>query len=140
MKALFEGLVSDEQGNAVAVGYVGGEPTYVVLEDGFNYHVDSHGVDEQVLRVFREQLDANKDLVSDGMLKMLGKDDLFTKVAIDNSLKNVDANFAKLFEQGIPEQARMYLGMLGFRVVINRHGGLVNLNMPSAPIDDSGDG
>jgi hypothetical protein len=137
MKALFEGLVSDEQGNPVGVEYVGGEPTYVVAEDGFNFHVDSRPVDEQVLQVFRAQVADNKDLVTDGMLKMMGKDDLFTKAAIDNSIRNIDANFTALFEQGIPEQARMYLGMLGFRITINRHGDVVNLNMPSAT--DSGE-
>jgi hypothetical protein len=137
-KALFEGLVADENGNSVDVAYVGEEPTYVVTEDDFKYHVDAQHVDEQVLEVFRKQVTDNKDLVSNGVLKMLGKDDLFSKAAVDSQLRNIDKNFAMLFEQGIPEQARMYLGMLGFQVVINRQGDVVRLNMPSA-IDESGD-
>jgi hypothetical protein len=135
-KALFEGLVSDENGNAVGVAYVGEDPTYVVWEDGFKYHVDSRPVDEAVLAVFRDQVKQNEDLVSDSVMKMMGKDDLFTKAAVSSTVKNLDKNFAQLFETGIPEQARQYLGMLGFRVVINRHGDVVNVNMPSSPIDD----
>jgi hypothetical protein len=137
-KALFEGLVSDETGNPVNTAYVGEDPTYVVTEDGFNYHVDAQRVDEQVLDVFRQQVAENKDLVSDGMMKMMGKDDLFTKAAVESSLRNVGKNFAALFEQGIPEQARAYLGMLGFHVVINRHGDVVHMDMPSATDDDGG--
>jgi hypothetical protein len=137
-KALFEGLVADEAGNAVSVAYVGEDPTYVVVEDGFKYHVDAHRVDEQVLDFFKAQVEGNKGLVSDGVLKMMGKDDLFSKAAVDNSLRNMDQNFAALFTQGIPEQARMYLGMLGFRVIINRQGEVVRMDMPSAPDDSAG--
>ena len=138
VKALFEGLVTDDYGNAVAVEYVGDEPTYVVVEDGFSYHVDAHRVDEQVMDFFKQQVGENKGMVSEGMLKMMGKDDLFSKVAVDNSLKNVDKTFEQLYAQGIPEQGRMLLGMLGFRVTINRHGDILKLDMPSA-VDNSGD-
>ncbi len=136
-KALFEGLVADEQGNPASVAYVGTDPTYVVEEDGFQYHVDARHVDEQVLDFFRQQVEQNKGLVSDGILKMMGKDDLFSKAAVDNTLNNLDKNFGQLYEQGIPEQARMYLGMLGFHVIINRQGDIVRLDMPTAT-DDSG--
>jgi hypothetical protein len=134
-KALFEGLVSDERGNALPVAYVGDEPTYVVTEEGFKYHVDARRVDEQVLASLRQQVKQNEDLVSDGMLKFMGRDDLFTKAAVDNSLRNLDKNMAQLFEQGIPEQARAYLGMLGFRIVISRQGDVVKLDMPASAVD-----
>ncbi len=136
-KALFEGLVSDNYGNAVSVEYVGDDPTYVIIEDGFRYHVDAHRIDEQVLDFFRQQVDENKDMVSQGMLKMMGKDDLFSKVAVDKSLNDVDKTFAQLYEQGIPEQGRMLLGMLGFKVIIDRHGDILKLDMPAAA--DNGD-
>ena len=139
-KALFEGLVTDENGNPAGVAYVGTDPTYVVEEDGFKYHVDARRVDEQVLDFFREQVEENQGLVSDGMMKMMGKDDLFSKAAVDASLRNMDKNFNALFEQGIPEQARMYLGMLGFHVIINRQGDVVHLDMPSAVDDGSAGG
>ncbi|MFC1465943.1 MAG: hypothetical protein ACFLMY_13965 [Candidatus Brachytrichaceae bacterium NZ_4S206] len=135
-KALFEGLVLDEAGNALPVAYVGSDPTYVLVEDGFKYHVDARRVDEQVLNLFREQVQQNEALVSEGVLRMLGKDDLFTKVAVDQQIRNLEQHFAQLFEVGIPEQARQYLGMLGFSIVINRHGEVVDLKMPSAPTDE----
>lgn len=134
-KALFEGLVLDESGNALPVAYVGEDPTYVLYEDGFKFHVDARKVDEQVLAVFREQVQQNEQVVSEGVLRMLGKDDLFTKVAVDQQIRNLDQHFAQLFEVGIPEQARRYLGMLGFSIVINRHGDVVDLKLPAAPID-----
>ena len=130
-KALFEGLVVDENNNAVTVAYVGEEPTYVVVEDGFKYHVDAKVVDQQVLHVFTEQLQNNKDQVSEGMLRMMGKDDLFTKISVDTQIKNFDKQTSQLFEVGIPEQARAYLGMLGFKININRHGEVVKLDLPS---------
>lgn len=131
-KALFEGLVFDEIGNAAPVAYVGGEPTYVVIEDDFRFHVDARSVDDQVLDFMRQQVDGNRGLVSEGVLKMLGKDDLFTKAAIDSNLNNLDKSFAALFEQGIPEQARQYLGMLGLRITINRRGEIIKLDVPTA--------
>jgi hypothetical protein len=136
VKALFEGLVTDENGNALPVVYVGQDPTYVLIEDGFKYHVDARTVDEQVLNAFREQVQQNEALVSEGVLRMLGKDDLFTKVVVDQQIRNLDQHFAQLSEVGIPEQARRYLGILGFGVVINRHGDVVELKMPAAPIDE----
>ncbi len=136
LKALFEGLVSDEQGRAASVAYVGEEPTYVIHEDGFNYHVDAHKVDAQVLAMFEDQVKGNEDLVSDSVMKMMGKDDLFTKAAINTNVRNFGKNLGQLFQSGLPEQARQYLGMLGFSVVINRHGDLLKVNMPSSTTPD----
>lgn len=135
-KALFEGLVSDEHGNAVTVAYVGQEPTYVVMEDGFKYHVDARKVDEQVLDVFKNQVQGNSDLVSENVMRLMGKDDLFTRAAVNNNVRNFDKNFGQLFANGLPEQARQYLGMLGFGVIINRHGDVLNVNMPSTTTDE----
>lgn len=36
-RALFEGLVKDSNGALLPVAYVGQEPTYVLIEDGFKY-------------------------------------------------------------------------------------------------------
>jgi hypothetical protein len=40
---------------------------------------------------------------------------------------------------GIPEEARAYLGMSGFKVIINVHGEIVRLDQPSATDGDGGD-
>lgn len=135
-RALFEGLVSDPNEQSVGVAYVGGIANYVVEDGGFKFHIDAEGVDRQVLTQLREQILANRDAVTEGTLKMLGQEDLFTKAMVDASLNNMDANFAKLIEQGLPEGARQYLGMLGFRVVINYHGDLVRFDQPGIVSDE----
>ena len=69
-------------------------------------------------------------------MKFMGSKDLFTKVSVDKNLRDFDKNLPQLYEQGIPTEARQYLGMMGFRVIINRHGDLVKLDMPGAVADD----
>jgi hypothetical protein len=135
-KAVFEGLVFDENDQAVTVSFVGADPTYVVREDGFSYHVDAKPIDDQVLAQFRDQIKGNEGVVGDGMMKMMGKDDLFTKAAVMSAVKNMDKNMAQLFETGIPEQARQYLGMMGFRIVINRHGDVVTVTLPGTTSEE----
>jgi hypothetical protein len=131
-KAIFEGLVTDENGTPAEVVYVGAEPTYVIYEDGFKYHIDSRKVDEQVLDEFQGHVKDNESLISESVMKLMGKDDIFTKAAVASNVRNFDKTYPQLFENGIPEGARQYLGMLGFRVMINRHGDIVGINMPSA--------
>ena len=101
-RALFEGLVSDENGQPVGVAQVGGQAQYVVDDGGFHFHVPAEQVDRDVLKMLREQIMANQDAVTQGAMQMLGKDDLFTKVMIDSSLKNMDEHFTKLIESGLP--------------------------------------
>lgn len=130
-QALFEGLVYDEQGEPVTTAIIGNEAYYVVNDNGFRRHIDSEVVDRQVLGIFLEQLEDNRDLAVEQALNMIGQDDLFTKAAIDASLRNIDMN--QIIAQGIPEQARNMMGMLGFRIVINLHGEVVKLDQPAAP-------
>jgi hypothetical protein len=124
--ALFAGLVQDEWGNPVEVVMVGDVPNYVVEDAGFRRHVESEAVDRQVIEMLREQFMAHREIATEAMLQMLGKDDLFTKAMIDASIKNMD----QIIAQGLPEGARAWLGMLGFRVIINRHGEVMSLDMP----------
>src|SRR5215510_13545762 len=131
-RALFEGLISDTNGKPVGVAVVGGEAQYVIDDGGFHFHVPAEGVDRQVLGLLREQILANQDAITQGAMQMLGKDDLFTKAMIDSSLKNMDEHFTKLIESGLPAEARAYLGMLGFRIVLNYHGELVAVEQPGA--------
>ena len=124
--ALFSGLIQDENGNPVDAVMVGDMPNYVVEDDGFRRHVESEGVDRQVIELLREQFMAHRELATEAMLQMMGKDDLFTKAMIDASIQNMD----KVLAQGLPDGARAWLGMLGFRVIINTHGDVVRLDMP----------
>jgi hypothetical protein len=129
-RALFEGLLADTDGKPVGVAQVGGEAQYVVDDGGFHFHVPAEKVDREVLTLLREQIMANQDAVTKGAMQMLGKDDLFTKAMIDSSLKNMDEHFTKLIESGLPSEARAYLGMLGFRVVLNYHGEVIGVDQP----------
>jgi len=128
--ALFAGLVFSEQDEPAEVVYVGAVPHYVILDDGFRRHVEAETVDRQVLELLRQQILSNRELVTQGMLAMLGKDDLFTKAMIDASVQNIDRHVDVLFEQGLPEDTRTWLGMLGFKVVVNVHGEVVRLDAP----------
>jgi hypothetical protein len=128
--ALFEGLVVDTEGKPVTVGVVGGEAQYIVDDGGFQFRVPAGPVDREILGQMREQILANKDAVTEGTMKMLGQDDLFTKAMIDSSLKNMNEHFTRLIDQGLPAEARAYLGMLGFRIVLNYHGEVVGLDQP----------
>ena len=131
-KAIFEGLVFDELGRTLLVTTIGGEAQYVIDDDGFLRHIDSALIDRQVLEVISEQISANKDMVEEGMMRMLGSDDLFTKAAIDVSIKNID----QVLERGIPDDARLWLGMMGFRIVVNVHGEVVKFDMPGTTTED----
>jgi hypothetical protein len=131
-KAIFEGLVFDGLGRTLLVTTIGGEAQYVIDDEGFLRHIDSALIDRQVLEVISEQINANKDIVEEGMMRMLGSDDLFTKAAIDVSLKNID----QVLERGIPDDARLWLGMMGFRIVVNVHGEVVKFDMPGTTTED----
>jgi hypothetical protein len=66
----------------------------------------------------------------------MGQDDLFTRAIILNQLKNMGKQFENLLQTGIPEEGRAYLGMMGFRVVINLHGEVIEVRQPSASSED----
>jgi len=132
--AIFEGLVFDQGGRPLEVARVGDEPYYVIDDAGFRRHVEAAHIDRQVLAAMQAQIDANKDALEEGMLKMLGQADLFTKAAIDSSLGHVD----RLLQNGLPLEARQWLGLMGFRVVVDVHGDVVNIE-GGGMIDDSGE-
>jgi hypothetical protein len=136
---LFAGLVVDEQDRPVGTAYVGEEPCYVVDDAGFLRHIASEQVDRQVLKLMREQIEGNEDALSEAAAKMLGTEDIFSKAMLENQMKNIDQQFENLLETGIPEDGRTYMGMLGFKVVINVHGEVVRLDQPAAQ-DGGGDG
>ena len=129
--ALFAGLVQDEDGNPVEVVVIGDVSNYVVEDAGFRRHVEAEAVDPRVIEMLREQFMAHREIATEAMLEMLGKDDLFTKAMIDASIKNMD----QVLDHGLPDEARAWLGMLGFRVIINTHGEVVRLDMPEAEED-----
>lgn len=136
---LFAGLVVDENDRVVATETVGSESFYVVDDSGFKRHISASEVDRQVLDRMRGQISGNEDLLSEQAAKMMGQEDIFTKAMITNQLKNLDKQFDMIMQMGIPEESRVYLGMTGFKVVINLHGEVIDVIQPSAPAPE-GDG
>jgi hypothetical protein len=130
--AMFAGLVFDEAGNALDVTSVGSQACYVLLDDDFRRHIDAEEVDRQVLRFLREQVEDNRDLAVGAMLDMMGQDDLFTKAAVETSIDRME----EAVGQPIPEDALRWLGMMGFRIVIDFHGKVLDIDMPAGGIAD----
>lgn len=131
--AMFTGLVFDQQGQVAEVTWVGERACYVVYEDDFKRHIDAEMVDRQVLRFMRQQVEGSRDLAVGAMLDMMGRDDLFTKAAVESTIDRME----EAVGQPIPEDARQWLGMLGFKIVIDDQGTVVHIDMPAGGIDES---
>lgn len=138
-KPIFAGLIVDELGKPVEVAYVGEEPCYVVNDAGFHRHIAAEQVDRQIFNTMTEQVRGHEDIITDQTAKMLGQDDLFSRAFIQNQIKHIDDQFENLQKTGIPEDGRAYLGMMGFRVVINVHGEVLSVQQPGAVEGDEGD-
>ena len=135
---LFAGLVFDEFGKPAESILVGDEPCYVVDDAGFRRHIASEQVDRQVLNQLADMMKGSEEFLSEQTAKMLGQEDVFTKAAIQQQLKNIDKQFDQLLQAGLPEDMRAYLGMMGFRIIINVHGEVLKVEQPGA-ITDEGD-
>lgn len=129
-KAVFEGLVVDENFQPVEVVYIGTDACYVVNDAGFRRHIDAEHVDRQVLENLKQTIDGHENIISEQTAKMLGQEDIFSKAAIENQIKQIDKQFEMLLDTGIPENTRTYLGMLGFRIRINIHGDILDIEQP----------
>jgi len=130
-KAAFEGLVFDEQDRQLTVTYVGEEPCYVLDDEGFLRHIPSEQIDRQVLEIFINQIEQNKAAIMEQTVKMLGQDDIFTHAFIKNQLENADEQMERLLQYGLPEDSRSYMGMLGFKIIVNYHGDLLRVEQPA---------
>ncbi len=137
-RALFAGLIFDEEDNPVDHVYIGQDSCYVVNDHGFKHHILSETVDRQVLNQMKELVEGKEEIISQQTAKMLGQDDIFTYAMIANQLKNMDNQFEKLLEVGIPQETRSYMGLMGFKIVINLHGDVLSVHQPG--IDSAGDG
>ena len=130
---LFTGLVVDENGTPASTALVGGEPCYVVDDAGFRRHIPSEQVDRVVLSQIAGMMKGSEEYISEQTAKMLGQEDIFTKAMLERQLKDIDKQLDLLIQTGMPEDTRVYLGMVGFKVVINVHGEVLRVEQPSAP-------
>jgi hypothetical protein len=133
---LFAGLVVDENSKPAESAFIGNDPAYVVNDDGFKRHIPAEQVDRAVLNQLSEMMKGSEDLLSEETAKMLGQDDPFSKAMIENQLKNIDQQFDAIMKTGLPEDMRAYLGMMGFKVVINYHGEVIRVEQPGTASDE----
>jgi hypothetical protein len=132
-KAVFEGLVFDDLDRQLETRFVGADACYVIDDDGFLRHISADKIDRQVVEAMRGQVEENKDLIAEQTIKMIGDVDLFTHAMIKNQLENLDDQFEHLMQNGIPEDGRVYLGLLGFKIIVNYHGDVIQIEQPAAP-------
>ena len=133
---LFSGLIVDENGNPVGTASIGSEPAYVIDDAGFKRHIPSEQVDRAVLNQMADLMKGSEDFLSEQTAKMLGQEDPFSKAMIENQLKNIEKQFDTVLQTGFPEDMKAYLGMMGFKVVINYHGEVVRVEQPGAAGDE----
>ncbi|HEX9838020.1 MAG TPA: hypothetical protein VGA72_01670 [Anaerolineales bacterium] len=133
---LFAGLVIDEFGNIAETALIGDEPCYVVDDAGFRRHIPSEQVDRQVLGQIAESMKGSEEYLSEQTAKMLGQEDIFSKAMIEQQLKNFDKQLDQLMQVGIPEDMRAYLGMTGFKIIINVHGEVIRVEQPGIASDE----
>jgi len=131
-QALFPGLVYNEEGEPAELVYIGGVAHYAIPDAGFLRHIEAYKVDKAVIADLQGQITSMQDEVVQGMLQMLGKDDIFTKAAIDASIRNLEQNI----RQSNTDQWVPWLRLFGFRIVVDVHGEIVQIIYPSQPDEE----
>ena len=134
--SLFAGLVFDEDDQLVGTTYIGDEPCYVVDDDGFRRHIPSEQVDRQVLNMLGEQIEGHEEILSEQTAKMLGQEDIFSRAIFLEQFKNIEKQFDQLIQEGLPEEGRAYMGMTGFKIIINHHGEVIDVEQPGMIAED----
>jgi hypothetical protein len=127
-RALFADLVFNEEGQPTSVVYVGDVPHYAVPDGDFLRHVEADYVDRQVVAAIQARILAMRDVVTEGLIHLLGEEDLFTRPSIEHAIEHMD----QILESGDVDvdELRTALWMTGFRVVIDVHGDVVHMEIP----------
>ncbi len=125
---LFGDLVYNEQGELAKVVLIGGTPFYAIPQDDFLRHVEAEYVDRQIVARLQERIKAMGDLVTQGVLQLLGEEDLFTRASIQHAIDHMD----EILDPDAldVDQFRTALWMAGFRATVDHHGDLVSLDFP----------
>jgi hypothetical protein len=133
-QALFADLVFNEEGQPAKVVYIGGMPHYAIPDKDFLRHVEAAYLDRQVVALLQERILAMRDLITEGVIHMLGQENLFTRASIEHSIENMD----RILEPGNVDvdELRTALWMLKFRVIVNMHGDVVQLDAPGLEGDE----
>jgi hypothetical protein len=133
-KALFADLIFNEEGQSARAVTVGGVPHYAVPDGDFMRHVEAEHVDRQILDLMKERILPMKDAIVEGMIQMIGQEDLFTRPAIESAIEHMDRILEA--EDVNVDELRTALWMTGFRATVNVHGDVVDLEMPGVEAPD----
>jgi hypothetical protein len=127
-RALFADLVFNEEGQPAKEVNVGGVPHYAVPDGDFLRHVEAEYVDRQIVMQIQERVRGMRDVIAEGMIQMLGQEELFTRAAVEHAIENMD----RILEPGAVDvdELRTALWMGKFRAVVNVHGDVVQLDLP----------
>jgi hypothetical protein len=131
-RALFADLVFNEEGEPARAVTIGDVPHYAVPDGDFLRHVEAEHVDRQIVAAIQERVLAMRDVVTEGLIHMLGEEDLFTRPSIEHAIEHMD----RILEPGAVDvdELRTALWMTGFRATVDVHGELVHLELPG--LDD----
>lgn len=135
-RALFEGLVLDTSDQPLDITWVGDEPNYIVNDAGFLRHIPAEEIDQQVWDALTAGISGNEEFLSEQTAKMLGQEDIFTIAVIRKQLENSAYQFEQLRNTGLPQDLRTYLGMAGFRIIVDIHGEVVEIRQPAVASPD----
>ncbi|MBN1812619.1 MAG: hypothetical protein JXA14_12345 [Anaerolineae bacterium] len=133
-KALFGDLIFNEDGQPAKAVYIGDVPHYAVPDGDFLRHVEAAYVDRQILDQIKERILPMKDAIIEGMIQMIGQEDLFTRPAIESAIENMDRILET--DNVDVDELRTALWMTGFRATVDVHGEVVDLEMPGVEAPD----
>ncbi len=133
--AAFAGLVKDPRGQAVEVRRIGGNEFYVVREDDFDWHIEASKVDAAVWQYMKEQFTRLKGDILPHALEAMGQGDPFTLAAIESAIDNMD----KVDAVHLPSEQKDMLALVGFHIVIDYHGDVLEVAMPEQGLDPDDD-
>jgi hypothetical protein len=135
-RALFTDLVFNEEGQLARATDIGGVPHYAVPDGDFLRHVEAEHVDRQIVALLQERLQAMRDIITEGVIHLLGQEDLFTRASIEHAIENMD----RILDSGSVDvdELRTALWMAKFRAIVDVHGDVVRLDAPDLEGEDDG--
>ena len=127
-RPLFADLVFNEEGQLVQVADIGVVAHYAVPDGDFLRHVEADSVDRQIVAVLQERFQAMRDIITEGVIHMMGREDLFTRASIEHAIENLD----RILDAGgvDVDELRTALWMMKFRAIVDVHGDVVRLDVP----------
>ena len=98
--------------------------------------MDAEKIDRSIFKEMTSWVKGHEDVIGKEAAKMMGQDDLFTTAQMINELKNIDHQIDKMMQAGFPQEQKSYMGMMGFKVIIDYHGDLVEVCQATGVIEE----